>query len=160
VKKARGLHVQQIIRRLLIFDPLEPPLNTTPFTLPSRAGTLATLLFALGVLALPAEILAQDVDLSGKWALTVESPNGTGQRELTLVQTGNELTGEIISSRADGELTGTVDGNEITFVAVVYMESGSFDITYHGTISGDEMKGTVDFGDYGSGTFTGKRVET
>lgn len=123
----------------------------------SRAGTLSTLFLALGALALPGQTFAQDLDLSGEWLLTVESPNGTGSRDLTLVQEGNELTGEIMSSRAGGELSGTVDGNELTFVAVVYMESGSFDITYTATVTDGVMKGTVDFGDYGSGTFTGKR---
>ena len=97
--------------------------------------------------------------MSGTWVLTVESPNGTGQRDLTLVQDGNELSGEISSSRASGELSGTLEGNEVVFLAVVYMESGSFDITYTATVTGDEMKGTVDFGDYGSGTFTGKRID-
>ncbi len=126
-------------------------------SLMSRAGTLSTLLLAVGTLALPGRTVSQDLDLSGEWILTVESPNGTGSRDLTLVQDGNELTGEIMSSRAGGELTGSVDGHEVTFVAVVYMESGSFDITYTATVTGDEMKGTVDFGDYGSGTFTGKR---
>jgi hypothetical protein len=122
-------------------------------------GSLTALLLTVASLVLPGQTRAQEIDLTGEWLLTVESPNGTGQRDLTLVQEGSELTGEIMSSRAGGDLTGTIDGNEITFIAVVYMESGSFDITYRATLEDGVMKGTVDFGDYGSGTFTGKRVE-
>ena len=132
-------------------------MKTPVKTLAPRALILSALLFAAGTLVAPAMIVGQDLDLSGKWLLTVESPNGTGSRDLTLVQVGNDLTGEIASSRAIGDLEGTVDGDQVTFVAVVYMESGSFDITYTGTIKDDEMEGTVDFGSYGSGTFTGRR---
>jgi hypothetical protein len=135
-------------------------LNRTLKPLARRAGLLSVLFVALATLGFPGQTLGQDLDLSGKWVLTVESPNGTGQRDLTLVQEGNTLTGEIMSSRAGGDLEGTVEGNEVTFIAIVYMESGSFDITYTGTVIDGEMKGTVDFGDYGSGTFTGKRVES
>lgn len=132
-------------------------MNRTLKSLVSPAGTLLGSILTIGILALPGQTSAQELDLSGEWLLTVESPNGTGSRDLMLVQDGDELTGEIMSSRAGGELTGTVDGHEVIFVAVVYMESGSFDITYTATVTDGVMKGTVDFGDYGSGTFTGKR---
>ena len=78
---------------------------------------------------------------------------------MTFLQEGAELTGDIASSRAAGPLTGTVEGNTVTFVAMVQMDSGPFEITYTGTIEGDEITGSVEFGSYGAGTFTGRRVE-
>lgn len=125
-----------------------------------RARTLPALLLALGTLGLPVAATAQGLDLSGEWVLTVVSPNGTGERQVTFVQDGGALSGEISSSRAAGELTGTVDGDEVTFVAVVQMEGGAFDITYTATVTGDGMEGTVDFGSYGSGSFKGRRVKS
>ena len=98
--------------------------------------------------------------LSGEWVLTVTSPNGTGERQVTFVQEGNTLSGEISSSRAAGKLSGTVDDDAVTFVAVVQMDGGPFEITYSATVTGDEMEGTVDFGSYGSGTFTGRRAKS
>ena len=55
---------------------------------------------------------------------------------------------------------GTVNDDTVTFVAVVQMDSGPFEITYTATVTGDEMEGTVDFGSYGSGTFTGRRAKS
>jgi hypothetical protein len=120
---------------------------------------LPVLLMAIGILGFPAGATAQDVDLTGDWMLTVESPNGTGERQVTFVQDGTELSGEIASSRAAGPLSGTVEGDQIAFVAIVMMDSGPFEITYTGTVTGDEMEGAVAFGSYGSGTFKGHRVE-
>ncbi len=124
-----------------------------------RVRALPALLLALGVLGSPSGATAQDVDLTGDWVFTVESPNGSGERQVTFVQDGNALSGEISSSRAAGALTGTIDGDQVTFVAMVMMDSGPFEITYTGTVTGDEMSGSVEFGSYGSGKFQGHRVE-
>lgn len=97
-------------------------------------------------------------DLSGAWILNVMSPNGAGTRDVTFVQTGSALTGEIASSMAAGPLAGSIEGNVVTFVAEVFMESGSFEIKYRATwVDGELKEGTVDFGSYGSGTFSGHR---
>ncbi len=135
-------------------------MKTPRKSLSPQAHILPTLIFALAALGLPMEAIGQDLDVSGDWILTVESPNGTGERQVTFIQDGEELTGEISSSRAAGDLTGTIEGNEVTFVAVVFMDSGAFEITYSATITDGVMTGTVDFGSYGSGTFTGRRAES
>lgn len=100
---------------------------------------------------------AQELDLSGEWVFTVQSPNGTGTREVTFDQEGDNLSGTIASSQAAGEFTGVVEGDQITFTVILTMESGLFPVTYDATVTGDEMEGTIDFGDYGQGTFTGRR---
>jgi hypothetical protein len=103
------------------------------------------------------EPAAQAVDLTGEWELVVQSPNGTGTRTLTLVQTGDSLRGTVSSSRASGELEGVIEGDTIAFTALLMMESGLFPVTYRGTFTEDEMAGTIDFGDYGAGRFSGRR---
>ena len=125
----------------------------------SPRWALPLLLVTAGLFCTSSGAAAQDLDLTGEWVLTVESPNGTGERSVTFVQDGGELSGEIASSRAAGPLSGTIEGNEVSFVAMVMMESGPFEITYTGTVTGDEMSGVVEFGSYGSGTFRGHRVE-
>lgn len=135
-------------------------MKTPAKPLARRALTLTSLLIALGTLGVPAQAMGQDLDLSGEWVLTVTSPNGTGERQVTFVQEGNTLSGTISSSRAAGKLSGTVDDDAVTFVAVVQMGSGPFEITYSATVTGDEMEGTVDFGSYGSGTFKGRRAKS
>ena len=125
----------------------------------SSSVALSALLLMLSLVGGPQTAAAQEVDLTGDWVLTVESPNGTGTRDVTFLQEGDELTGDIASTQAAGPLTGKVDGNKVTFIAIVMMDSGPFEITYAGTITGNEIEGTVEFGSYGGGTFTGRRVE-
>lgn len=125
-----------------------------------------TLLSLLATVALAAPGAAQDPeppagDLTGAWVLTVESPNGTGTRDVEFAQDGNALTGTIASTMAAGGLTGTVEGTAVRFVAVVAMDTGDFEVTYQATLKdGMLVDGRVDFGDYGSGTFTGRRKES
>lgn len=129
--------------------------TTTLFS--RRLGAVSALLLALTVIPADAAF-AQDVDLTGEWILTVESPNGTGSREVTFKQEGTVLTGFISSSMAGGELTGTVEGNVVTFVAMIAMDSGAFDVLYSATLEDGMLKrGNVDFGEYGGGSFTGVR---
>ena len=118
-------------------------------------------LLLLGALvALPSSVSAQDIDLTGEWVLTVESPNGTGTRQVTFEHDGTELRGTISSSMATGPLEGTVEGDQVHFVAIVAMDTGDFEVTYDARIEdGRLVDGTVDFGDYGFGTFTGRRKE-
>ena len=125
----------------------------------SRAAILIAAVAAVTSTVSPNGLAAQEtVDISGAWTLAVESPNGSGTRDVVFVQDGTTLTGSISSTRASGLFTGTVKENEITFVATVQMNSGPFIITYVATVSGDSMGGIVDFGSYGGGTFTGQRV--
>jgi hypothetical protein len=37
-------------------------------------------------------------------------------------------------------------------------QGADLSVTYTGTVEGDTMKGTVSLGDFGNGTFTGKKT--
>jgi len=116
---------------------------------------LALIVFASGAPGLS----AQDTDLTGEWVFTVQSPNGTGTRQATLLQEGDSITGSISSDRATGDLIGAVEGDVVTLRALLMMASGPFEIVYEAEFTDSTMTGTVDFGDYGVGTFTGRRAD-
>lgn len=123
-------------------------------------GRAHVALLGLAVLALGAPgISAQANDLSGDWVFTVQSPNGTGTRQATLVQEGDSITGTISSDRATGDLVGVVEGDVVTLRALLMMASGPFEVVYEAEYTDATMTGTVDFGDYGEGTFTGRRAD-
>jgi len=131
---------------------------------PKIMSRLVSSLLCAGLLgltpALAAEAQAQEHDLTGDWEFTVQSPNGTGTRDVTFAQDGDVLLGTVASSQASGDFTGTVEGDQVTFAVNLVMNSGVFTVTYRATVTGeDEMEGTIDFGDYGQGTFTGRRSE-
>lgn len=97
-------------------------------------------------------------DVSGAWSLTVETGQGTGTPSVTFKQDGEALTGTY-SSQFFGEqpVKGTVKGNGITFGFTATLEGNAIPVTFTGTVDGDAMKGDIAFGDFGGGTFTGKR---
>jgi hypothetical protein len=120
-------------------------------------GRLA--LLGLVFFGLPASgISAQATDLSGEWVFTVQSPNGTGTRQATLVQVGDSITGTISSDRATGDVIGSVEDDVVTLRALLMMASGPFEVVYEAEFTDTTMTGTVDFGSYGFGTFTGRKA--
>ena len=127
-----------------------------------RHTVLVTVVMALCLAspALFAHVAAQDkpIDVSGSWALTVETAGGTGSPSVDLKQDGETLTGNY-SSQVFGEqkVTGTIKGNAITFGFTTTFEGSSVTVTYSGTADAATMKGKVTVGDLGEGTFTGKK---
>ncbi len=127
-----------------------------------RLTLLVTIVMALCLAspALFAHVAAQDkpIDVSGSWALTVETAGGTGSPSVDLKQDGETLTGNY-SSQVFGEqkVTGTIKGNAITFGFTTTFEGSSVTVTYSGTADASTMKGKVTVGDLGEGTFTGKK---
>ena len=113
--------------------------------------------FAVPVLA---DAAGQDkpVDVSGNWALTVETSAGTGNPSVEFKQDGETLTGNY-SSQVFGEqkVTGTIKGSAITFAFTGSVEGNSVTVTYTGTTDASTMKGKVTIGDLGEGTFSGKK---
>ena len=99
------------------------------------------------------------VNVTGKWLFAVETSAGGGTPTVTLKQEGEKLTGHYSSMQlGEAELTGSVKGAAITFSFGADVQGTHLDVTYSGTIDGkDSMKGKVNLGGLGEGTFTAKR---
>ena len=105
------------------------------------------LLFALASLALAA-------DISGKWSFDVVLDAGSGSPNFEFTQTGETLTGMYHGQFGDAKVTGTVKGDKVEFT----FSSDAGSAKYSGTLDGaNKMKGTVDYGEAGKGTFTATR---
>src|SRR5262245_62057632 len=101
---------------------------------------------------------AAKVDVTGKWAFSVDTSSGAGSPTFTFKQEGEKLTGHYSGTFGDADLTGTVKGTAITFSFSTEVQGTKIDATYNGTIEGkDAMKGTVSYTGIGEGTFTGKK---
>jgi hypothetical protein len=104
---------------------------------------LLTLTLALaGATALA--LLAADID--GTWTRTVEGRGGTQTQTLTLKANGKQLTGTMEGGRG-GPVNiseGTVDGNNVAFKVVQEFGGNSFTQQYKGTVSGNELKLTIE----------------
>jgi hypothetical protein len=115
--------------------------------------------FALWTTLSPIAAGQAPANVTGKWIFTVETSAGGGMPTVTLKQDGEKLTGHY-SSQTFGEvdLTGTVKGAAITFMFGADVQGTHLDVTYSGTIEGkDSMKGKVNLGGLGEGTFTARK---
>lgn len=114
---------------------------------------------------------AQEVDVTGTWEISWETPRGTTTTTFLFEQDGSALTGTAqmaMRGRPGGgggegtrevEITdGKVEGNSITFSLAMGMGQRSMTFTFKGTVTGDTMEGTMTTA-RGENPFTGKRKE-
>jgi hypothetical protein len=111
--------------------------------------SLAAALFFVGWAA-PAD--AQGV--AGTWLLDVTLDAGSGRATFTLQVQGNTITGTYAGVLGDQEVTGTVEGNNVTFG---FDSPDAGKVTFEGVVEGDTMEGTCEYGALGAGDFTGTR---
>jgi hypothetical protein len=97
------------------------------------------------------------VDVTGKWAFSVETSAGAGAPTFTFKQDGEKLTGHYTGTFGEADLTGTVKGAEITFSFTVDAQGNALKETYTGTVDKDTMKGKLVIEGFGEGTFTAKK---
>jgi hypothetical protein len=107
----------------------------------------------------PPPAAAKVMDVSGTWELNVESPMGSRASDAIFTQTGETLGGKMVSPRGETPLTGTISGETVKFGINVNVQGQNLQIDYTGTVTGDTMSGTVVFGSFGDGKFTGKRKQ-
>jgi hypothetical protein len=121
--------------------------------------TAASIAFLLGSSSIAFAQDSTKVDLTGNWAFTVVYEGGQGSPTVRLTQKGDTLTGRYIS-QAFGELDlkGTIKGNEFSFSMTTSAGGDPFTMTFSGTAeSKDALKGSVELGGNGTGTFTARR---
>lgn len=122
-----------------------------------RLEIIMAAVLALSVILVPAASAADNANVNGEWAITVETPNGTGTPTVTFKQDGENLTGTYKGRLGETGLKGTIKGNDIKFTITVNFQGQDLAIEYSGTVDGDSMKGKAKFGDAAEGNFTGKK---
>jgi len=105
---------------------------------------VAAFVLALGVIA----HAQSNANVAGTWEMTSEGRNGPQTSTLKITQDGATIKGTLTGGRGgDAPLEGTVSGNNITFTVTRAGRDGNeMKIEYKGTVDGDNMKGTVAFG--------------
>lgn len=115
---------------------------------------LIALLAGLACAPLP----ASDHDISGAWEFNVETAAGSGSPSFVFTQDGEKLTGTYSGLFGKADLTGTVKGDRIDFKFNFSYSGQSGVAHYTGTIeSATGMKGKVEIGEIGDGTWTGTK---
>lgn len=97
--------------------------------------------------------------IDGTYNITIVTPMGDRPASLTLVTDGEALSGTFSSQQGDQEWDGgTVNGNEVAWSNDFSGAMGPMQLDFAGTVDGDTLSGTVQFGTMGTGTVTGTRA--
>ena len=90
--------------------------------------------------ALAMAVAAFGADISGTWTASFETQVGTQTYTYTFKVEGTKLTGTAKSNLGEGTIdTGTVNGDDVTFVEHLDFQGMQLDIPYKGKISGNEI---------------------
>ena len=115
--------------------------------------------FAALLVALLAAPAAAQINLTGDWDITIESPQGTNTVKVTLTQDGEKLSGHFKSPMGVLPITGALTGVDLTRALSIPIEGQSVDIVITGKVEGPTLAGKVQFGDFGEGDWTARRAE-
>ena len=114
----------------------------------------------LVALALAAPAPAQPLDMSGTWDVTFNTQNGPMAASMTIKKEGEKLAGTMTGPQGDLAMEGSQRATAVALNLSVQTPNGQFAIAMSGTLEGDAVSGTVDFGGRGQGAWSGKRRAT
>jgi imidazolonepropionase-like amidohydrolase len=99
-------------------------------------------------------------NLNGAWNLNVNLGQGEKAATLNLQQEGERLSGSISGSLGAGEISNasTTTGGEVRFSAPLEIEGQTKEATFVGTLTGNEIRGTVTVVGLSPGSFTATRA--
>ena len=95
---------------------------------------------------------------AGQWRVQFVVPSGTKAVNMNVVQKGTRLTGVVTDEYGEYEISGRVDGDQVTIVWTIPEEGKLVDITMKGKLQGDVINGTATIGDMGEGPLQARRT--
>jgi hypothetical protein len=119
--------------------------------------TLFSALIVAAAVSFGAPAPAQTVDMSGTWDVTFSTQNGPMAASMTIKKEGDKLAGTMTGPQGDVPMEGSQRERSIALNLSVQTPNGQFAIAMNGTLEGDAVRGTVDFGGRGQGEWSGKR---
>ena len=93
----------------------------------------------------------------GKWNVTVNSPMGAQQSDVTIKTEGGSFTGRMEGRLGAQDISGKVDGDTLTWSASI-TQPLPLTLDFTVKVAGDDMTGSVKAGAFGSSPLTGKRI--
>ncbi len=121
------------------------------------AVTAAAVLISLSAVTATAQRMFADV--SGKWSVTVDAPNGQTTSQATLKQDGEALTGTLeIEQMGSRNVVGTVKGDTVRFGFSIDMGGQVMEIQSTAVLKdNDNMAGQMELAGMGAFPFSAKR---
>ncbi|MBK5292316.1 MAG: aminotransferase class V-fold PLP-dependent enzyme [Acidobacteriia bacterium] len=96
-------------------------------------------------------------NISGQWDVQVQYTAASSTHSFVLEQGTGGLQGSHKGQFLSGEVRGYIEGDQVQIQSSHRYEGTRIDYEFTGTLAGDQMKGSVDVGEYGKGTWTARR---
>ncbi len=114
------------------------------------------LVAAMFGVALTTDLSAQSI--AGEWDASINTPGGARSFTIVFQVNGDTLTGTVKREAGDVPLAGTIKGSAVRFSYTVNYNGNPLELTITATVTGDAMKGTVDFAGAAEDEFWAKRA--
>jgi len=104
---------------------------------------------------------APALDLTGQWNVRIQYAAATSTHTLHLTQKGNEIGGFHRGEFVTREVTGAIDGETVRIRSAFGEQHGdAINLTFAGKVTGNQMGGALDMGEYLGATWTATRRES
>lgn len=100
---------------------------------------------------------APAADIAGRWDVEVQYASGSAEHKLFLTTSGNSVAGTHIGWAYEGEVKGAIDGEQVRLQTSLPVGGQRLPYGFSGKVSGNQMSGDVDLGEYGKARWTAKR---
>ena len=101
-----------------------------------------------GALSRPAT-KAPAVNIAGNWDVEIDFIRGHGAHKLHLETAGNQVRGVHRGRFHQGDVTGTLSGDEILLTSALAADGTGIEYRFTGKVTGDAMAGELDCGEHG-----------
>lgn len=119
-------------------------------------GTRLSALVLASSLMAAAMVYAQ-IDISGTWEVTFESPQGPATIEATFKQVGESVDGSVTTPLGTVDFSGALVNTALTMSSRLDLQGNKLDIGMKAKVAGDTMAGNLVVGGLGEIPWTAKR---
>lgn len=105
----------------------------------------------------PETMTAPAADLSGKWDVSMQFFSSISQHTFNIAQDGNWLNGTYQAEFQSGNLTGTIEGDQVKIQCSMRIVGDHLIYLFSGKLNADTMSGDIHLGEYRTAKFTAKR---
>lgn len=115
-------------------------------------------LFTALALSFMAATAAAAQSVAGEWDAAMNTPGGPRPFKIMFVQNGEVLSGTVKRPTGDVPLQGTIKGTEVKFTYVIAYNGSPITMSATATLTGSDMKGSIDIAGQMQEELTAKRV--
>jgi len=143
--------------------PAETGVSVTPYMmLPGDEAIVADRLHALLTSRVARDPIAQSLppaaDLSGRWVVRIDYAAGSSEHVLHLRQAVNQIEGTHQGDFVERDLAGTISGSDVRLRSNYGAQSGdALSFVFTGRVTGDQMAGDLDMGEYLGAKWSARR---